>query len=70
MTKLNQQSISFRGPSIWNSLLVSIKDKKQSVKTFAKKIPNYLACNPSDIEASVFMLLFAAPLSFVFKVHK
>ena len=29
-TKLNQQFISFRGPSIWNSLPVSVKDKKQS----------------------------------------
>ena len=37
-TKLNQHSISFRGPSIWNSLPVSIKDRKQSVKMFAKKI--------------------------------
>ena len=36
-TKLNQQSISFCGPSIWNSLPVRIKDRKQSVKTFAKK---------------------------------
>ena len=45
-TKLNQQSISYRGPPIWNSLTVSIKDKKQSVKTFTKKLTNYLACNP------------------------
>ena len=39
-TKLNQQSISYRRPSIWNSLPVSIKDKKQSVKTFTKKLTN------------------------------
>ena len=47
-TELNQQSIPFRGPSIWNSLAVSIKDKKQSVKAFAKKLTNHQACNPSN----------------------
>ena len=39
-TKLNQKSISFRGISIWNSLPVSMKDRKQSVKMFAEKITN------------------------------
>ena len=47
-TKLHQQFISFRGPSIWNSLPVSAKDKKQSVKAFAKKLTNHLACNPNN----------------------
>ena len=47
-TKLNQQFISFRGPSIWNSLPVSVKDKKQSVEVFAEKLTNHQACNPSN----------------------
>ena len=48
----NKQSISFRGPSIWNSLPVSVRDKKQSVKAFAKKLINHLACNQCDAFSS------------------
>ena len=47
-TKLNQQSISFRGPSSWNSLPLCIKGKNQSVKTFAKNVTKYLICHFSN----------------------
>ena len=47
-TKLNQQSISFCGPSSWNSLPLCIKGKNQSVKTFAKNVTKYLICHFSN----------------------
>ena len=42
--KLNQQPISFRGPSnIWNALPVNIKDKNKALRRLPKNVTNYLA---------------------------
>ena len=42
---LCQQSISYRGPASWNKVSSSLKDKKQSIKSFSKKLHKFTCAN-------------------------